>query len=340
MLNVERNVESFKTFAQRLVSAGVPRDALMAALNDIDLVREADSSEHLSIEINDVVYTGTRSVLVSFPFFRVICDPSTSCFSDSGRLIPTVCVEQHHLAIHMSGFLKYIGFLESEAQECDQNADIPSILAFLEIAHTFSMDTIEEECLVQLSTLMPRMTAEILQSSLSFCNAPHLDLTRIIRISASCSPSCRITSLAIWANRDDIQNSPEFQQIISHAWVSLPIIDMEKLAACQASHIVLADHHASIASELCRLVAGLNTVVWCSKCKERTTNFHLCGPTMYHPGGYKCGYDAGWTCCSAKIKKSSGCTILEKLKTCLVGSSSEPFQTSVVKACVQDICNK
>ena len=311
----------------------------MAALKDIESVGEEDSGK-LSININDVIYTGERSILVSFPFFRIKCDPSNTCFSDSGRLIPTVCVEQHHLAIHVSNFLKYVGFLESDAR-CDQNSDIPSILAFLEIAHTFSMDTVEEKCLEQLSKLMPEMTAKTLHGSLSFRTGPHLDLTRIIRITASCSPSCRIQCFAIWAKGEgDIQNSPEFQQIISHAWVSLPISDIEKLATCQASGIILANYHASIVSELCRLVVDWTAVVWCNKCKASTTNFHACCPTMYHPGHYKCGYNAGWSCCSATLKRAPGCTILEKSKTSILSSSCTSFQTSVVKACIDAICNK
>lgn len=53
--------------------------------------------------------------------------------------------------------------------------------------------------------------------------------------------------------------------------------------------------------------------VWkCSHCKELVSLATIQSTRcieMYHTGRYRCGYEHGWSCCSAKYKKDEGCKI-------------------------------
>jgi hypothetical protein len=53
--------------------------------------------------------------------------------------------------------------------------------------------------------------------------------------------------------------------------------------------------------------------VWrCSQCKELVSLATIQSTRcieMYHTGRYRCGYEHGWSCCSAKYKKDEGCKV-------------------------------
>ncbi len=79
---------------------------------------------------------------------------------------------------------------------------------------------------------------------------------------------------------------------------------------CQAFGLsIFADHVRQLQVQL-SAAKETWTCQQCYACVSETTFCQKCtvpaGPYS-HPGKYRCGYEAGWSCCNQTLKRSPGC---------------------------------